>query len=392
VLELLAFAIRWRRIWLPVMITSVLIVGVYVFVVPPKYRSSAIIRGVESKGTSLGSILASKLSGLGNIAGFGSGFTEAQNEIYVLMLRTRSMAEAAIVKFNLREDLEMPDEPIEDVILAWQSYVYFLLEPQTNTISVNVDHEDPVKARDICEFYVHELDIRNQRTVSAQARKEREYAEKRLEEARAHLFALEDSMARFQRATGILNLEEQAKATVHAAAQIQAARLLAQAELEFKRSIFEADNPEAEILSAKIAGLESALGRFADKSEDPSERDFLLTLNQSTEEGKTYLRLYRDIEISQLLMAILVQQTEQARLEELKNTPTMSVVESPAVATKRVWPKRGMLVGLAGLGGLVFGLLAAAAIHFVRNVRKDELHPQHEGWKALTGSWKGNSG
>lgn len=370
------------------MIVCAVGVGIYAFVATPKFRSVAIVRGIENKSGGLGSLLASKLAGLGSIGGFAASMGEVRGDYYVMLLRERSMTEKVIEKFDLRKRLDLEDAPFEDVMDAWKGRVYFKFEPATSSVKIQVDDKDPQFAKDVVEFYVQELDRKNRDLESTKARKEREFAAQRLAEAKDKLFALEDSMSAFQRATGIFDLEEQAKATVQAVAAIQAERLKAVAEYEMMARIFASDNPELSMARMKVAGLDSSLTFFKSNNQDSTERDFILRLESASEDGKTYLRLYRDIEIQSLLLVVLTQQYEQASMDEARNTPTMAVVEPANIGTKRVSPKRGMLVGIGAGFGLMIGLLISGFMNTVAALSSPD-HPDHNRYVRFRRSWSG---
>jgi len=370
------------------MLIAGIAVGIYAFAATPLYRSVAIVRGVENKAGGFGSLLASKLSGLGNLGGFAASMGEVRGDYYLMILRERSMGEKVVEKFNLRERLKMEQAPIEEVLDAWSNRVYFKYEPATSCVRIHVNDKDPNYAKEIVNFYIEELDNRLRAIESLKARKEREYASERLDEARATLYALEDSMSNFQRKSGIFNLEEQAKATVQAAAAVQAERLLARAEYELKLKLFSSDNPELNLAKMKLAGLDSSLSYMNNNPDNPSERDFLLRFDAATEDGKTYLRLYRDIELYSLLMALLTQQYEQAKMDEARNTPALAVVEPASIGSKRVSPKRTMLIGLGAGLGLVIGLLGAGVFSFVSSLSLSD-NPENKNLDKLRRSWSG---
>lgn len=370
------------------MLICALAMGIYAFVATPKFRSAAIVRGVENKSGGFGSLLASKLSGLGNLGGFAATLGEVRGEYYLILMRERSMSEAIINKFDLRTRMKMPDAPIEDVIEAWRSQTFFKFETTTSTVVIQVDDEDPVFAKQVVEFYIEELDRRMRELESTKARKEREFAGERLDEAQANLYALEDSMASFQKNTGIFNLEEQAKATVQAAAAVQAERLLARAEYDLKKKIFANDNPELNLAKLKLEGLDSSLAYITSGKESDAERDFLLRMDSASENGKVFLRLYRDIELHSILVALLTQQYEQARMDEARNTPTMAIVEPPSLGSKRVSPKRSILIGLGAMLGLLFGLVFAGVRETVTAL-DSPTHPNHDKLQKLKRNWRG---
>lgn len=386
-LDFIAFAIRWRKL----LIVSVLVVSVIVAIVSfnltPKFRSTGIVRATERSDTSIGSLLASKLGSLGGIGGFAPGLGEMSGHLFLIFLKSREMSEGAINHFNLREVYGMPDAPIEDVIDALEARIYFEVEPQANTVNIEVDDESPERARDMVFYFIDHLDKMNRDINIVRAEKEREFVGHRLAEARDTLAMYEDSMHAFQLRTGVLDIEEQVKATVEAAAKLEAERLIAQAELELNTQIFDPGSPEIELQRMKIAGMDSSLATLIKSRGPESDPDFMVRLMDSPEQGKQYLRLYREIEIHQMLVLYLTQQYEQQKIESVRNTPTMTIIQNPVVGTKRVWPRRGLMVILAAFGTFVFVSLIGLTVDFFKNAAANPEHPQHDRIKKIKGSW-----
>jgi uncharacterized protein involved in exopolysaccharide biosynthesis len=65
----------------------------------------------------------------------------------------------------------------------------------------------------------------------------------------------------------------------------------------------------------------------------------------------------RSVDIAQQLFVQLRLQEEQAALQELRNTPSIGVIDPPVLPARRSWPKRGLTVAL----GLLIGLAVAFA-------------------------------
>ena len=298
------------------------------------------------------------------------------------------MSERVIEKFDLIKTYGLQGEPMEAVINALVGASRFRLDNSTMSITVMVDDENPRRAKEIAEYYIEMLDQRNRELNANRAAKEREFAGQRLLDERERLAALEDSLSRFQLATGMLDVDEQMKATIQAAAQLQADRLMAQSELEMKERIFGSANAEINNTRIRLASIDSTLQSLVRRKGSGSGNDFLLHLEDTPVKGMAFLRLTRDIEIQQLLVSYLIQQYEQAKVDELRNTPTVLRIDPPAEPTSRIWPKRGMLVVLAALGALVLAALVARMIDLVVVATRDPAHPQYEHLANLRRSWK----
>jgi len=85
-----------------------------------------------------------------------------------------------------------------------------------------------------------------------------------------------------------------------------------------------------------------------------SNRSIASSPTLQVEEG----RLRRQIQINQDVYLALVQQAEAAKLQEARNTPSISVIQGPLASTRKVWPRRGVwaLFGMIGAFLLVAGL------------------------------------
>ena len=376
-LDFLAFLLRWRRFLVVIVLGIAALVATMTFVVHPKYRSVAVIRAQDSGGGNLAALLAAKvgaMSGMSNLPGFG----DVPEEVFVSILKSRWMTEKLIDAFDLRTVYGMKDTPIEDVILVVSQRSRFELDPLSTTLAIYVDDTDPKRAHDMVQFYVDQLDKRNQELKSTGARREREFIGERLGNERVKLSSLEDSLSIFQLRTGVINPEEQVKVTLQAAAALEAQRLLTQTDVEMNNQLHGPGNVENVVLRMKLASIDSSLQSLTQSRSDKRDRGFLLRLEESPTEGMAYIRYMRDIQVEQMLVGFLTQEFEQAKIEEQRNTPTIMRLDPPSLATIRVWPKRGMLTVVAAVFAFVFGSVVALVIEFVNHSLYEPSHPQHE--------------
>jgi uncharacterized protein involved in exopolysaccharide biosynthesis len=385
-LDLVVFFVRWRRFLLAAVLSSGLVVAVISFLLTPRYRSTVIVRAAESSNSGLGGLLAAKLSSVGGIGGLLPSFGEVPGELYVTILKSRWMFERLIEAFDLRKIYHLESGPLENVIQVAQSRTRFELQPESQTILIYADDADPVRAQAMAQFLADELDKRNQSLRSANAREQREYLGARLDETRQALTAFEDSLVSFQIGTGIVNPEEQVKATINTTAALEAERLAAQVELEMSRHLY-GEGTQPDFLGLRLASIDSALYRLAQsKSADEKGWDVMLHLQDAPESAIRFVRLKRDIEIHQILTAILIQEYEQAKLDEMRNTPTIMRVDPPVISEKKSWPRRGLMVGAASICSLILSSFLALLIDFFRATR-NPAHPQHERMGRVRASW-----
>jgi uncharacterized protein involved in exopolysaccharide biosynthesis len=386
-LDFLAFLIKWRKFLAVLTLASALIVTVVSFLVTPKFRSTAVVRVQEEGGTSIGSLISSKLGGLGGISSLVGSMGELSGEFFIAILNSRMLGERIVAELDLRKVYGMEKATMEEVLSLLKANTRFELDIASATITIYAEDSDPMRAKRIAELFVEGLDRRNRELKSTRAKNEREFVSSRLEEARGKLTSLEDSLYRFQLQTGILNVEEQVKATLQAAAQLEAQRLATQTELEMTKKIFDSSSPEIGMLRIKLASIDTSLQNLIRKKSADDRSEFLVHLQDAASEGLSYLRLMRDLEIQQLLVGFLLQSYEQAKLEEVRTTPTIQQVDAPSVPTKRVWPRRSLMVLLGAFGAFVLGLIIALAMDFFGAAANDPSHPQHSRILRLRQSW-----
>jgi len=103
----------------------------------------------------------------------------------------------------------------------------------------------------------------------------------------------------------------------------------------------------------ELTEAEDSLRRFYERNRRLQDSPTLLF-----EEG----RLKRVVDLRQQAFQTLSQEYEQARIDEVRDTPVLTVLQPPLVPTKRSWTKRGVALLLGGIGGILVrvGLIAWA--------------------------------
>jgi uncharacterized protein involved in exopolysaccharide biosynthesis len=114
--------------------------------------------------------------------------------------------------------------------------------------------------------------------------------------------------------------------------------------------------------------LRSLDGAAAGKSTD-ADGDLFPSFDDVPDMALQYLRLMRELKVQETLYALLVQQLEQARIEEQKNTPVLSVLDWATPGETPVYPRKMLLVALAAVAAAVWVGLVAVAVESLRSRR-----------------------
>jgi uncharacterized protein involved in exopolysaccharide biosynthesis len=117
---------------------------------------------------------------------------------------------------------------------------------------------------------------------------------------------------------------------------------------------------ELEEMEDKISNIEQ---------NNSEESDYLPGLDNIPGKGLDYIRLTRNVEVQSILYKFMIQQYEEAKLKESKNTPTIQVLDQPNLPEKKYGPPRMkylFVLGLAYLGTLI--------IYYYRRVERQYPH------------------
>lgn len=119
-----------------------------------------------------------------------------------------------------------------------------------------------------------------------------------------------------------------------------------------------------ETAASELRNAEDSLRAFRERNRATTQSPELALFDQ---------RLQRAVELRQQLYVTLSTSYEQARIEEFRDTPSITIVDPPRPPYDKAWPKRRLLVAGAGLLGLILALAIALLRQSVSALDQDEL-------------------
>jgi capsule polysaccharide export protein KpsE/RkpR len=135
-------------------------------------------------------------------------------------------------------------------------------------------------------------------------------------------------------------------------------------------------------LDTEIRVLREKLSELENGSPDSSFLHPLRTLPALTLE---FFQLQKDLRIQQELQGLLIQQVEQAKLQESNDIPPLKILDSPRIPTLPVWPPKKIIVILATMAGFALSSLMALLVEFLELVRVND-GGQFSNWEWIPGS------
>ncbi|MCH2545577.1 MAG: Wzz/FepE/Etk N-terminal domain-containing protein [Alphaproteobacteria bacterium] len=213
----------------------VTVVSIIIALLLPKwYTSQAIILSSDAGRFSL----LSSLSPI-PVADFGlSSLSEDINK-FIAILNSRSVKSHMVKKFDLINRYDEKD--IEYAMVAFEEKMEIEVTEE-GTLKISVIDKDPLVAKKMVEELLIQLDNINQRLSMDKGRYNREFLERRLNQARFDLATAEVNLKDFQEETGIVDIVSQISAQYEAYGQIyiqETQRQLHEKEMQGRRQIQE---------------------------------------------------------------------------------------------------------------------------------------------------------
>jgi uncharacterized protein involved in exopolysaccharide biosynthesis len=329
----------------------------------PIYKAETKILPPTNGGSGIAAQLMNQLGQLGAIAGMGGGSIAGKtpNELYIGLLKSRTVLDKMIDRFDLlklyRTDYRQNARGrLLDDVLAVRD------DRKSGIITINVEDKDPKRAAEMANAFVEELQRLNTGLAITEASQRRLYFEEQLKGAKASLTKAEEGMKLFQEKTGALNMESQAKAVIEGIGMLRAQIAAKEVELKVMRTYSTPQNPDLQRVEETLKGLRSELAKMegsGGKGHDP-----LMPTGRMAKIGTDYAKQIRDLKFNEVLYSLLLQQYEAAKLDEAKDATIIQVIDKAVPPERKVKPKRAIMVMLAGIIGFFLSVFAAFLMEY----------------------------
>jgi capsule polysaccharide export protein KpsE/RkpR len=324
------------------------------FLIPSRYTSVARLMPPDSQSGSGLAMMAATLTGgsaggLGEIAGDLLG-VKSSSDLFVGILSSRTAEDALIQKFELKKVYRQ--QRMENTRQNLADHTNIDVDRKTQIITIAVTDSNPRRAAAMVQAYVEELDHLVAELSTSSARRERIFLEGRLQAVSQDLETAEKSFSQFASKNTAINVPEQGKAMVDAAAILQGQLIAAQSELEGLKQIYTDNNVRVRSITARVDELQHQLDKLAGKGEGTSDTS---TSGQNGESmypsirklpllGVTYADLYRRTKVQEAVFESLTQEFELAKVQEAKEIPIVKVLDLPDIPEQKSYPPRSKFI------------------------------------------------
>ncbi len=332
------------------------------FLIPKQYESTTRLMPPDDGPRSemaLVATLAGK-GGLGALAGDVLGL-KSSGDLFVGILKSRTVQDDVVEKFDLRKIYGKKRR--EDARRELASNSSISEDRKSGIITVVVTDRDPRRAAAMAQQYLDALNTVVSGVSTSSARRERIFLEGRLQQVKQDLETAERDFSDYASKTGAIDIKEQGKAMLVAAATLQGELIAAESQLEGLRQIYTDNNVRIRSVRARVAELRAQLEKVGGKqdvtNEAASSKDDSLypSIRKLPVLGVTYADLYRRTRVQEAVFETLTQEYELAKVAEAKEIPSVKVLDSPNVPEKNSFPPRLAIVFL----GISLSLCLAGA-------------------------------
>jgi uncharacterized protein involved in exopolysaccharide biosynthesis len=255
------------------------------------------------------------------------------SDVYVEILKSRRLRESLIQAFDLQHLYKL--KGMDRTAKELGQHVKISSTP-IGVVSVKVEDRDPRRAADMANRLVADLDRFNRESVNTRAKYTREFLEKRLTEIRASLQQAESTLTAYEQKNKVVASSEQT--AVGAMADVISQKLNLEVRRSYLMSYTREGSAALREVEAEIAAMDRELGKLPSLKQEGS-------------------RLALDAEIQRRIFTLVTARYEETRVQEARDTPTLTVLDPARAPEVRSRPRRTVIVLVSILAAAV---LAAA--------------------------------
>lgn len=303
---------------------------------------------------------AALLSQLGGMAGAAAGAAGLKNpnELYVGMLKSRTVADRLVAQFDLKKAYNTEFQEIARRKLEASTIIS---SGKDGLITIEVEDKDPKRVAPLTNAYVNELSRLTKVLAVTEAAQRRVFYERQLESTKNNLAKAEASLKSTLNTRGVISVDAESRSILETVGRLRAQVSAKEIQLSSMRAFVTTANPEFRRVEEELNGLRAELSRLENgrggASTDPGNQ-----------RGLENVRVLRDLKYQQLLYEMLAKQYEAARIDEAKEPSLIQVLDPAVEPEHKSKPRRALIVLLATAIAAVGAITWAFLIEARRNV------------------------
>jgi tyrosine-protein kinase Etk/Wzc len=282
-----------------------------------------------------------------------------------------AIAKSRAVEDSIVRRLARPDGPTEKQLKRSLRKQTDVKTNPDGSVIVEVTDRSPELAAAIARQFPDLINSIAAHLARESALRKREFLEAQIATVAEELSRSEAEMLAFQQESDVPAVEEQAEQTVRAAAELQRGIFELEARITRLRLSATPTNPELRAAESELASRRDQLRRLTGGGGGSA---VFVPLRSSPELRLQSMRLLRSFVKNEQVFASLTAALVQTQVEVNENLPVVSVLEEAVPPTDPSSPGRLKLLIVAGVLGMVLGVLFAFVQEFFESARRDQAN------------------
>jgi capsule polysaccharide export protein KpsE/RkpR len=365
------FRLLWarRRLIYRVSLYALLASTAVAFLIPTRFEATTRLMPPDSQSSGLAMAAAAMAgggSGGGGATGGGLGAIasdvlglKSSSDVFVGILGSRTVQDDLIGRFDLKKLYRASN--MEDARKVLTEKTGIAVDRKSQIITITVTDHKPERAAAMAQAYIDNLNRLVAELSTSSARRERMFLEQRLGGVNKDLEDAERAFSEFASKNSAIDVKEQGKAMVEAAANLQGQMIAAQSQYQAMREIYTDANSRTRSVKARIDELQRQLDKIGGKGESTTDSSAVSSNDSMYPSirklpllGVTWADLYRRAKIQEAVLETLTKQYELAKVQEAKEIPTVKVLDVPNIPDKKSFPPRSLIVFIGTLLAMIF--------------------------------------
>lgn len=376
ILTLLTVLAKHKKLIIRLPLAVAVVTAALSFAIPNSYRANTKLLPPQQSQSSA----AALLSQLGGVAGAVAGSAGLKNpsDLYVGMLKSRTVANNIIAKYHLKEHYDVDSDEKARTILEDNTTVS---SGKEGLINIEVQDKSQKLVPQIANSYYDELVSLTKTLAVTEASQRRLFFERQLELAKNNLASAEMRLKSALDTHGVVSVDADSRVIVETVGRLRALIASKEIQLNSMRAFVTNNNPAYKRVEEELASLRNELEK-QENGRAPAngkEQD-----GGKGAPGLENIKVLRDVKYFQMLYELLAKQYEAARLDEAKDPSIIQVLDRAVEPERKFKPKRSLIVLFAAFMSFVLAVLIA----FFRENRRGQSKADAERWNELKGHIK----
>ena len=388
-----------RRLFLRAVGIGLVLSTLIALLIPNQYTSMTQLMPPDnqSSSSSMAMMAATIAKGAGALSSVAGDLLtlKSSGAMFVGVLRSQTVQDRLVQQFDLRN--VYGKRLNVDARQKLDENTFITEDRKSGIITINVTDHDKQRAAALANSYVEQLNSLVAQLSTSSAHRERVFLEDRLSAVKKNLDEDANQLAQFSSKNNTLDIRDEGRAMLDAAAGIAGQMIAAQSQLEGLRQIYTDSNPRVRSLNAhvmelrkqldKLGGAKVPTGATGDQAAvDPTSDMPYPSIQKLPLLGVKYADLYRQVKIQETVYELLTQQYEMAKVQEAKEIPSVKTLDPAKVPERKSFPPRLLII----LSGICLAIVIAAVWVWgsMRWERLDAQDPRKAFFREIATTWK----